>query len=365
MVETDNLDTTYSDGKIYVYSATLTTGIDYTYYFEAYDIWDSTATGVPIAEQNGPIISESNNTPILEWTNEANYSTNGIYPLTGMYNTTFVYRIKYGDSDNDAPESGYPKLHIKKNGQEISNSPFSMSAIDNNDTTYTDGKIYSYSTTLAGGSDYCSYFEAYDVKGSSATGQPVIEQDAPDIPLYYIKGYIKNSSGIPLNDVLVTLSGPTSSNTHSDNNGYFELLTLSAGGDYTVTPTLKDHIFYPLLRSYNAMSSNQNDQMFNYYGIDSGDVKVQVTNKNYINPNKNESLYIIIAPRETGTVHIKLYNIVGELIWEAVKDVTYNTQDSTKWSGRNNSGQTVASGIYLLFVDGAGCSYKTKIAVVK
>jgi hypothetical protein len=121
----------------------------------------------------------TNSSPKLSWTGEANYTSDGLNPETGNTSTTFVYRIKYTDADNDPPASGYPKLHIKKGGVEISGSPFTMTEVDSSDTNYTDGKLYVYSTTLPAGTDYTYYFEAKDSKGANAT--PTIEINSPDV----------------------------------------------------------------------------------------------------------------------------------------------------------------------------------------
>ncbi|MCK4419378.1 T9SS type A sorting domain-containing protein, partial [Candidatus Aerophobetes bacterium] len=49
------------------------------------------------------------------------------------------------------------------------------------DTTYTDGKVYTYiKNGLVGGTDYTYYFEAYDVRnGVSAVGAPTGEKAGP------------------------------------------------------------------------------------------------------------------------------------------------------------------------------------------
>jgi len=110
-------------------------------------------------------------TPVLSWTGETGYVSDGLEPTTGTSTTTFTFRVKYADGENDAPKSGYPKVHIKKGSAEISGSPFTMVAADVNPPSA--GRVYSYSTSgLSGGSDYTYYFSAYDFTGSTATGNP-------------------------------------------------------------------------------------------------------------------------------------------------------------------------------------------------
>ncbi len=122
-----------------------------------------------------------NTPPILSWTGEPNYVSDGLDPDKGNTSTQFVYRVMYNDLDNDAPKSGYPKVHILKEGSEISNSPFTMDEVDTRDTTYTDGKLYTYTRTdLATGTDYSYYFEAKDQSNAKASGAPTIETSGPD-----------------------------------------------------------------------------------------------------------------------------------------------------------------------------------------
>ncbi len=120
-----------------------------------------------------------NNPPALDWTGEAGYESDGVEPDSGDTDTTFVYRVKYTDTDNDPPMSGYPKVHILKDSVEIVGSPFAMNEVDAGDTDYSDGKLYAYSTTLSAGNTYTYYFEAKDSNNASATGSPTSAQSGP------------------------------------------------------------------------------------------------------------------------------------------------------------------------------------------
>lgn len=123
--------------------------------------------------------------PVLSWTGEANYESDGLNPERGNISTAFVYRIKYVDDNNYAPKGGYPKVYILKNGSEIAGSPFTMSEVDPADTTYVDGKLYTHTKTgLDAGTGYSYYFEAYDAyNGVLAIGHPVDEEFGPSIVL--------------------------------------------------------------------------------------------------------------------------------------------------------------------------------------
>jgi len=120
---------------------------------------------------------------LLFWTGEANYESDGLNPEKGNVSTSFVYRVKYIDENNYAPDNGYPKIHILKDGFEVMGSPFNMSAVNSGDTNYRDGRVYSYTKVgLAAGTGYSYYFEAYDAdNGVSAIGDPTNERIGPSI----------------------------------------------------------------------------------------------------------------------------------------------------------------------------------------
>jgi len=129
----------------------------------------------------GILVKYSANTvPTLSWTGETNYTSDGLNPESGDISTNFVFRISYSDVDNDKSKSGYPRVHIKKGGTEITGSPFAMDEVDSGDTIYTDGKFYTYSLTLTRGV-YTYYFEVYDIFDDKATGEPTDEKSGPAV----------------------------------------------------------------------------------------------------------------------------------------------------------------------------------------
>jgi hypothetical protein len=139
-----------------------------------------------------------NNNPELFWTGEVGYETDGLEPETGKPGDNFVYKIKYLDMDNHEPKSGYPRVHILKSGEEIANSPFSMTYSTG---TYDTGAIYTFSIQLNAGTDYSYYFEALDLHNGIATGDPTSQIYEPNVrfeDLENIKVYpnpFKKSSG--------------------------------------------------------------------------------------------------------------------------------------------------------------------------
>ncbi|MFA5859295.1 MAG: kelch repeat-containing protein, partial [Elusimicrobiota bacterium] len=163
-------------GAVYSSTNSLLPSSGYTYYFAAYDIWGATATGTPLTPVARPVVT--NIIPELSWSGETGYTTDGINYETGVSSTLYTYRIKFMDLDNESPAAGYPKLYIKKNGVNISGSPFTMAYFSGN---YNTGAIYFYHASLTPGNDYTYYFEAYDLSYATATGMPAASKDAPDV----------------------------------------------------------------------------------------------------------------------------------------------------------------------------------------
>ena len=164
----------YTTGAIYTYSKTLSaTGSDYTYSFEAQDVNGASATGTPTNSIDAPDVVSG--APTLSWTGEADYVSDGLDLQTGNSPLPVVFRVKYTDPDNDAPLASNPKVHIKAGGVEISGSPFAMNYVSGTNNT---GSIYTCPRTLNTGA-YVYYFEASDLWGTTAPGQPTAELAGP------------------------------------------------------------------------------------------------------------------------------------------------------------------------------------------
>jgi hypothetical protein len=173
MNEADPTDTNYTDGKIYFYQTTLSCGRDYSYYFVVKDTFNLVAQTIT---KSGPVVST--NTPQLVWTGEPNYVSDGLHPEIGTPKTTFYFRIRYKDADGNPPMNGYPRLRIKKDGVEISGSPFTMTPFGST-TNYITGVIYVATiTNLVPSLNYTYFFETYDEYSKYAQ---TTEIDAPDV----------------------------------------------------------------------------------------------------------------------------------------------------------------------------------------
>ncbi|MBI2915432.1 MAG: S8 family serine peptidase [Elusimicrobia bacterium] len=113
----------------------------------------------------------------------------------------------------------------------------------------------------------------------------------------------------------------------------------------------------------NAYSSMKLAQT--YAAVSKGDVQVRAGDQGYVDPESGKSATIYFKSPNSGTVEFKLYTLTGDLVWKTSKPASGDTLDSVVWNGKNEIGDGVSSGIYLLHIDGAGIDEKKKIAVIK
>jgi hypothetical protein len=192
------------------------------------------------------IYATVNNSPVLDWTGETNYIYDGLNPEVGNNLTDFMYKIKYTDADNDVPQSGYPELHILKDNTEISGSPFTMCEVDGGDTTYSDGKLYTYSMSLAPG-NYTYFFEAKDANSADATGVSLSSNIGPSVLL--IINALSNTGGTitPSGDIAVNY-GADQAFTITPEIGYYikdifiDDVSQGAITSYAFTNVITNHI---------------------------------------------------------------------------------------------------------------------------
>ena len=109
-----------------------------------------------------------NNAPVLSWSNETGFITNGVNPNVAPPTTLFWFRVRYSDADGDPPSN--VRLHITRSDVPINGSPFDMTR--SGSTNYKGGVDYVRSVPLPAGRDYAYRFTADDGK-SAAVGEPV------------------------------------------------------------------------------------------------------------------------------------------------------------------------------------------------
>ncbi len=73
---------------------------------------------------------------------------------------------------------------------------------------------------------------------------------------------------------------------------------------------------------------------------------------------------IRVTPATSGTITTRVYDRAGHLVRTITTDAS-GAQTTIAWDGRDQSGQSVAPGAYLVLVDGPGIRLREKVAVVR
>ncbi len=116
-----------------------------------------------VSEQDGIDFVRNNTTPVLGWTgNPLAYLNAGLSPTVGASNTIFVFKVKYYDTENDSPKSGFPMVYILNGGTTVQ-----LLSMSSTNASYIplSGANYSVSTLLSPATAYSYYFTAQDEWG--------------------------------------------------------------------------------------------------------------------------------------------------------------------------------------------------------
>jgi immune inhibitor A len=169
----------HTTGAAYATDVTdLPLGTDYTYWFEAQDTSSSVAYGPPTTARSGPKVLPPNAAPGLNWMGTGYYTSSGVYPTAGSGETTFTWRVRYYDVDNDSP--GRVRVHVSKGVTEVAGSPFDMSYDGGAYSTWPGG-MYSLARRGLSGGDYTYFFDAADDRGADASGAPASPMSGPSV----------------------------------------------------------------------------------------------------------------------------------------------------------------------------------------
>ncbi len=173
----DGGDATYTDGKLYSRSLVIAAAGDGTlnYRFHASDGTDN-ATGAAISDKTFTVTS-ANSAPTLWWTGETGYVRDGANPDSGTADSSFTFRVSFGDADNDTPSS--IQLWLDRNDDEDyddANEKIDLTAVDGGDSDTSDGKLYTLTTAIAAAGDGVLNYRFYASDGTaSATGAPTAD----------------------------------------------------------------------------------------------------------------------------------------------------------------------------------------------
>ena len=98
-----------------------------------------------------------------------------------------------------------------------------------------------------------------NIQGSYTTATPFIAGNAP--PPLAISGRVHDQTNNPMKDVVMSLSGATSTTMKTDASGNYSLPNLTNGGNYKVTPS-KDNLIFTAAGdpTHNSVSFFESDQ---------------------------------------------------------------------------------------------------------
>ena len=136
----------------------------------------------------------NNTPPTLNFVNNNPYNgTSGVNPNVGQAGN-YTYRIVYKSSTNTAPQLGFPKVGLDKNGDgdyiDNDEGTFTLNKV-NSTTNWVAGEEFTYSTTLNVGNNYGYRFFANDSLGNPATlanaahnNGPVVTDQTLDLKIF-------------------------------------------------------------------------------------------------------------------------------------------------------------------------------------
>jgi hypothetical protein len=116
--------------------------------------------------------------------------------------------------------------------------------------------------------------------------------------------------------------------------------------------------------AYDHIGSTVSFGLSQPFNLSSNEASLTAYN-NIFNPNKGQQTTVKYEIQNPGHVTLRLYTINGTYVATLLDNDEPAGKGSVTWGGLNVSGQTVASGVYLLYMKGPGVDTTQKIVVVK
>lgn len=169
-------------------------------------------------------------------------------------------------------------------------------------------------------------------------------------------GTVQDFSAAAIPGAVVQLTGAIAAASLPAGTGTYAQLNLWEGG-YTVTPSAAGYAFIPASLPVTLLSTNT---AVNFQG---GPVSFDLTD-NLFNPALGETMSVgySVLP---GSVLVRVYTLRGVPVKTLVDGGHAAGAYTTTWDGRNENGEIVASGIYLIRVEADRLDKVLKAAVVK
>lgn len=228
--------------------------------------------------------------PVLEYVQGSGFGgTTGVSPAAGPAGS-FTYKILYKSVNNKAPMTGYPKVSIDLNGNQVYNDlnegSFTM-VKEGNSTDYVTGVVYSYTFSFNSNTNTAGYkFDATDEDGNAATAGvaykagPVVTNEVLDLRIFAndisfsntnpqpgstftMTARISNSTAVPASNIPVKIY------RDSILIGSTVLSSVPANGSNTINYTLNfaDEGFYPIKVWIDSSQTLNESNVLNNYAI--------------------------------------------------------------------------------------------------
>ena len=132
-------------------------------------------------------------------------------------------------------------------------------------------------------------------------------------------------------------------------------------GNYVLTARAEDNLGATGISA--AVSITVNEGVRPPDDVSPGEVRIGGSQDGYFNPLLGQA-QIAFRLKTAGVVKVRVYGLRGQLVWEDSVSGTANETKTRLWDGRDKSGASVASGVYIVQVTGGGIDARKKLAVV-
>lgn len=215
--------------------------------------------------------------------------------------------------------------------------------------------------TLAGGVTFTNLPASGHIKIYNTQGEikKDIEFSALSVPSYAWDFKDSSSQLLPDDMYYAVVSSGTSSKTI-----YFSKGIGDPGTTITRNcPPLQSGTIS--VNTYDAVGSINGSMTFVVRGAEEGKVTLVGGAKGFVNPTSGEKLTIGAKATGSGAIKTTIYDGNGR----AVRSYSVPTDGSqpvvVQWDGKDSSGRTVSSGVYVIHVDGPGLDITKRTVIIK
>jgi len=174
----------------------------------------------------------------------------------------------------------------------------------------------------------------------------------------------QNSHGWRISVMAFDQDNPSASIWRDDelhvNKDTFEVKNFEAYSDIIMMPTLVNPSFTRLNNSYH-FSVDDTSIVVTENQITYGPSKILLSDPQ----DQNDSLRVTFNATENAAIGIKVFTVGGEKIFSASGSIIKNDEKHLYWKGRNESGETVASGVYVIRAEIGSTSKTFKVLVIR